>query len=282
MQQRVLLLQSSLTSRRHPSQAWINQIGWLAAMWHGRVYQQNRLTILTVVKVGLALASLHSTNQIRDKLYNVGPLTRASPAVSILVKIVLISTALQIPYEVLRMPLPFWQQLGCTALKAAVLFLGGCTRGKGRLLGLSKWETHMQGTSGGVHSTRSRLRARLCWLSLSVNSCRFCWCCLLSCCRRPDPFLQHPLVPSVPGWQQHLVGAAGAVQQAALGAAGCRPAGSLSLHGAGDADPVHQHSGCHNVLGIHLSLDGAARMAEAEDAPCAPHPARRASLPHLH
>lgn len=108
--------------------AWINQFGWLAALWHGRAYQRHRLPILTAVKVGLALASLHCTNQIRDRLYGAGPLTRANSAVSLIVKIVLISNAPQIPCEVLRMPLPFWQQLGCTALKAGVLFLGGCTR----------------------------------------------------------------------------------------------------------------------------------------------------------
>jgi hypothetical protein len=150
-------------------QAWINQIGWLAALWHGRVYQRHRLPILAAVKVGLALASLHCTNQIRDRLYGTGPLTRGNPAVSLIVKIVLISNAPQIPYEVLRMPLPFWQQLGCTALKAGVLFLGGCTRGEQHVLGAREWLTCRAESSERirvVHCTRCHLVPSLCRLLL--------------------------------------------------------------------------------------------------------------------
>lgn len=55
----------------------MDQPGWLDADHVVCTWQHvHRLQILTVVKVMLAIQSMHATNHIRDKLYNIGPLTK--------------------------------------------------------------------------------------------------------------------------------------------------------------------------------------------------------------
>lgn len=125
-----LLLLHGLTHPHTPMQAWFTQIVWMSALRAPSFWETNRLPLLLLIKLKIALQTVHANNSIIDLLYvDKGLAPLAPPTATLLYKTVLVTGVAHFPAMSVCMRLPFLLQLGYLMFLGTSLFLSASPRG---------------------------------------------------------------------------------------------------------------------------------------------------------
>jgi hypothetical protein len=111
-------------------QGWVVCLLWLAALQSPAAYKQSRAGLVTLVRLCMAVASAHSSKQLRDQIYANSPFE--SPQITLLTRFLLFPHIFSAVLEACSCP-GLLLQAAAVAFKAACLLAGRGAQGEAGL-----------------------------------------------------------------------------------------------------------------------------------------------------